>query len=137
MLRGAMATRKKTTKKTVKAKRPAKAPKKAARPVKRPAKKPARKPAKKAKGRTPPMHGRVVNPELSDAAPAGDETFEIFKSFDRDGSGSIDRAEFARLLEALGQAISEEELEIALDVVDSNGSGRISWPEFSAWWSAA
>lgn len=128
MLHSAMATRKKTTKKK---------PVKAKRPARKPAKRPVKEPTRQAKGRTPPMHGRVKNPELNDAAEGGDETFEIFKSFDRDGSGSIDRAEFARLLEALGQAISEEELEIALDAVDANRSGRISWAEFSAWWSAA
>lgn len=70
-----------------------------------------------------------------EASDGNDETFEVFKSFDRDGSGSIDRGEFARLLEALGQAIGEEELEIALDAVDSNRSGRISWAEFQSWWS--
>ncbi len=85
--------------------------------------------------RTPPMHGKVEHPELDDAH-GGNEAFEVFKSFDRDGSGSIDRGELARLLEALGQTIDEEELAIALDVIDSNSSGRISWAEFESWWSA-
>lgn len=83
-----------------------------------------------------PMHQRVSHPELDDVETPHREAFEIFKSYDRDGSGSIDRAEFARLLEALGQAISEEELEMALEVVDANHSGRISWGEFAAWWDA-
>jgi hypothetical protein len=133
MLRGAMATRKKPTRKP-----PKKKPlvKKKAAVAKKPA---ARKPPAKRtapKGRTPPMHRVVSHPELSDSETEHDEAFEVFKSFDRDGSGSIDRRELARLLEALGQAISEEELEIALDAVDSNRSGRISWDEFKAWWSA-
>lgn len=89
----------------------------------------SKKPTKK-----PPMHGRVSNPELDEDG--HDETFEIFKSFDRDGSSSIDRGELARLLEALGQQIDEEELAVALDAIDSNRSGRISWQEFQAWWSA-
>lgn len=73
--------------------------------------------------------------EVDAPATERDETFEIFKSFDRDGSGSIDRAELARLLEALDQQLSEEDLEIALSVIDANGSGRVSWDEFKAWWS--
>ena len=86
--------------------------------------------------REPPMHAKVDHPELSDSETEHDETFEIFKSFDRDGSGSIDRMELARLLEALGQDLPEVELEVALEVIDSNHSGRISWDEFKAWWSA-
>lgn len=63
-----------------------------------------------------------------------DEVLELFRHYDRNGSGSIDAAELARLLEALGAPPSEEELAIALDVVDRNRSGKISWSEFSAWW---
>ncbi|MBL8918404.1 MAG: EF-hand domain-containing protein [Myxococcaceae bacterium] len=84
--------------------------------------------------RNPPMHARVWHPELEDEVEQ-DEVFEIFKVYDTDGSGSIDRAEFSRLLEALGQTPGEEELAIALDVVDANHSGRISWDEFKAWWA--
>ncbi|GMU62910.1 MAG: hypothetical protein AMXMBFR34_46730 [Myxococcaceae bacterium] len=84
----------------------------------------------------PPMHTSVAHPELEDAGDEHDEVFEIFRAYDRDASGSIDRGEFSRLLEALGMEISEEELAIALDVVDSNRSGRISWDEFKAWWSS-
>ena len=103
-------------------------------PVKRAAKpQPKKKRAKAKVKRTPPMHQTVSHPELDDEA--HEEVFEIFKAYDRDGSGSIDRGEFARLLEALGQNPSELELSIALDVVDANHSGRISWDEFKAWWS--
>lgn len=136
-----MATRKKSVqKKAVQKKRvKAKAPKRlAGKPVKKPAPPgPSReKRPPPSRRRTPPMHARVAHPELRDSEAEHDETFEVFKSFDRDGSGSIDRAELARLLEALGQELSEEELEVALDVVDANHSGRISWAEFQAWWSA-
>ncbi len=64
-----------------------------------------------------------------------DEVLQTFRHYDRDGSGSIDAREFARLLEALGQAPTEEMLREALDVVDVNRSGRISWREFRAWWA--
>lgn len=139
MLRALMATKKKKSspakkqaRKTTKSKPVVRAKK----PTRKPAKKPAR-PARKSSGpRTPPMHARQVALEVDAPASEHSETFEIFKSFDRDGSGSIDRAELARLLEALGQQLSEEELEIALSVIDANGSGRVSWSEFEAWWSS-
>ena len=104
-------------------------------PVKKtPVKKtPLKKPAAR---RPPPMHGSVSHPELSDGEPESDEVFEIFKSFDRDRSGSIDRNELSRLLEALGQELPEVELAVAVEVIDINHSGRISWDEFKSWWTA-
>ena len=110
------------------AKKPA--PKKKSAPTK-----PAR-PVKKASKRNPPMHAKTSHQELDDDETERDEVFEVFKSFDRDGSGSIDRNELSRLLEALGQELPEEELAVALEVIDINHSGRISWDEFKAWWSA-
>lgn len=67
---------------------------------------------------------------------SGDEVLDIFQRYDRDRTGTIDRAEFARLLEALGQNISDEELEIAVDIVDTDRTGKISWNEFKAWWNS-
>jgi Ca2+-binding EF-hand superfamily protein len=81
------------------------------------------------------MHAKQLELQIDPPAHEHDETFEIFKSFDRDGSGSIDRGELSRLLEALGQQPTEDELVIALSVIDANDSGRISWDEFKAWWS--
>ena len=82
----------------------------------------------------PPMHHHLDHPELDDE-PHGDEVFEIFKTYDSDDSGSIDRNEFARLCEALGMRLTEEEQAMALEAVDSNHSGRISWQEFKSWWN--
>ncbi len=66
----------------------------------------------------------------------GNEVLDIFQRYDRDRTGTIDRAEFARLLEALGQNISDEELEIAIDIVDTDRTGKISWNEFRTWWNS-
>ena len=94
-----------------------------------------KKVTKTASRRNPPMHVKVNHPELADDEAERDEVFEVFKSFDRDGSGSIDRDELSRLLEALGQEQGEDELAVALEVIDVNHSGRISWDEFKAWWA--
>ena len=122
-----------TKKKPAKVKK--KAPKKAAAKKRTAASKKRTPVSKKRKGspRRPPMHTQVNHPELDDEE--HEEVFEIFRVYDRDGSGSIDRQEFARLLEALGSAPSEDELAVALDVVDANHSGKISWHEFKAWWT--
>jgi hypothetical protein len=151
VLNGPMAAKKKPAPKKTPSKKkvaPKKSPRKIKAAVKRPVKKaPARRVAAKKSSprkttkpkvaaRRPPMHVYVSHPELYEGDAEHSEAFEVFKSFDRDGSGSIDRGEFARLLEALGQGITEEELNVALDVVDSNHSGRISWPEFLTWWTA-
>ncbi len=114
------------------AKKPA--PKKKSAPAK--VKVAPKKVKKVASKRNPPMHAKTSHQELDDDDTERDEVFEVFKSFDRDGSGSIDRNELTRLLEALGQDLPEEELAVALEVIDINHSGRISWDEFRAWWSA-
>jgi Ca2+-binding EF-hand superfamily protein len=82
------------------------------------------------------MHAPVSHPELDETETEHNEAFEIFRAYDRDNSGSIDRRELARLLEALGMAVTEDELAVAVDVVDANHSGKISWPEFRAWWAS-
>ncbi|MCP3143537.1 EF-hand domain-containing protein [Pyxidicoccus xibeiensis] len=67
---------------------------------------------------------------------SGNEVLDIFQRYDRNRTGSIERSEFARLLEALGQNVTDEELEIAVDAVDTDRTGKISWKEFKAWWSS-
>nr|WP_216612621.1 EF-hand domain-containing protein [Myxococcus xanthus] len=77
-----------------------------------------------------------VHAAVDELTSSGDEVLDIFQRYDRDRTGTIDRAEFARLLEALGQNISDEELEIAVDIVDTDRTGKISWNEFKAWWNS-
>ena len=79
------------------------------------------------------LHARTGLTELSESQPR-DEVWEIFRRYDVNGSGFIDRSELAHLCEALGMALGEDELLVAFDVVDANHSGKISWEEFSAWW---
>jgi Ca2+-binding EF-hand superfamily protein len=64
-----------------------------------------------------------------------DEVREEFNHFDRDASGTIDARELARLMEALGAGLSEEELAAGVAALDLDKSGKISWDEFRVWWS--
>ena len=57
------------------------------------------------------------------------QTFDIF---DRDGSGSIDTQELDKVLKALGQKISESELQKLVTNLDTDGDGQIDFDEFAS-----
>lgn len=73
---------------------------------------------------------------VDDLTSSGNELLDIFQKYDRNRTGSIEQAEFARLLEALGQNITDEELAIAFDIIDTDRSGKISWKQFKNWWTS-
>ena len=57
------------------------------------------------------------------------QTFDIF---DRDGSGSIETEELSKVLEALGQKITESQLEEMVNELDLNRDGQIDFEEFAS-----
>lgn len=57
---------------------------------------------------------------------------EAFVAFDKDKSGTIDVWELRQVLEAMGQAPTEEELFAMIAEVDDNMSGSIDFSEFLA-----
>ncbi len=128
------------TKKLVKAFKPAATKKKPVAAVKLKAKAKAKaKPA--AKPSAPPRHradavemsgiyGKVM---VSESDP-DQEVREIFDHYDRDKDGVIELPEFARICEAAGMAMEEEELATGYADVDRDSDGTISWAEFVAWW---
>ena len=64
-----------------------------------------------------------------------EEIQETFDYFDRNGNGTMEVAEFAKLLEALGAETSAEEVAAGIRALDSNRNGLIDYGEFVAWWS--
>jgi len=54
----------------------------------------------------------------------------IFKEFDLDGSGEIDRLELAKVFERLGKGSSESDIDRVLTQFDVDGSGSIEEDEF-------
>jgi calmodulin len=63
-----------------------------------------------------------------------EELREIFDHFDADDNGHIDRAEFGRLMDALGADAAESELDVGFDLIDSGDNGTIDFNEFREWW---
>lgn len=64
------------------------------------------------------------------------ELRQSFDSCDSNGDGWIGAREFAALLQALDQELSEDECLLAFELADSDGDGSISFEEFMVWWSA-
>ena len=60
---------------------------------------------------------------------------EEFDLYDSDHDGSISFAEFARLLERLGETLSKDEQLLAFDATDRDGDGTIDFDEFAGWWT--
>lgn len=60
-----------------------------------------------------------------------DETKELrdcFESIDKDGSGTIERDEIAALAADMGRPMKEWELDEAMRVMDTDGSGAVGKP---------
>jgi Ca2+-binding EF-hand superfamily protein len=63
-----------------------------------------------------------------------EELREMFDHFDRDNNNKIDRQEFGELLDALGAGMSDDEVGVGFDVIDSNHNSAIEYSEFREWW---
>jgi len=56
---------------------------------------------------------------------------KVFRAFDVDGSGGVDRREFRAGLEDMGFELNSQDLTAVLDHFDANGDGKISVAEFA------
>lgn len=52
-----------------------------------------------------------------------DKLERVFKQFDADGNGTLDRAELKEAFKATGQEASDETIDKAISILDSNGDG--------------
>ena len=139
----AASARKKTAKSAAPARKAARKKPTLARPK---ADKPSPRRTRKAAGAPAPLEIETTSAGIQPLAPehaavdemtsSGNELLDIFQRYDRNRTGFIERSGFSRLLEALGQNISDEEFEIALDIVDTDRTGKVSWKEFKSWWTS-
>ncbi|CAF1113837.1 unnamed protein product [Didymodactylos carnosus] len=61
----------------------------------------------------------------------------IFKKYDLDENGSIELEELRNLCYDMGCYLSDKDLIWARTFLDKDGDGRISYPEFAAWWKTS
>ena len=57
---------------------------------------------------------------------------KIFKEVDKDGNNELSNDEVSQLCMMFGQTCSEEEINQAIEVTDTDGDGRVSLDEFKA-----
>lgn len=121
-----MAPQKRTVAKAAPKKKKAAPPKAASKPA-------AKKPVPRADA--VPMSGIYKAVMVSPTDP-DQELKEIFGHYDRDEDGIIELPEFARICEANGMTMEEDELATGYAIVDADGDGKISWEEFRGWWKS-
>jgi len=61
----------------------------------------------------------------------------IFSKYDHNHDGSVDVAELRAICMEMGVFLSEEELRIAIHIMDTDGNGKIEFEEFKRWWSTS
>ena len=57
----------------------------------------------------------------------------LFRDFDKDGSGVIDRSELDAVFAEIDKHFSEEELERMIQLADQDQSGSLNYEEFIAY----
>lgn len=62
-----------------------------------------------------------------------EEMVGLFKAYDANDSGTIDKHEARKILQSLGMDASLEKAEELLKIVDADGSGEIDFDEFCHW----
>ena len=62
------------------------------------------------------------------------KTFELFQMADTDHSGIIDREEVSALAKKLGKKLGKKQLTKAMELMDPDGDGEVTFSEFEEWW---
>eukprot|EP00397_Hematodinium_sp_SG-2012_P038652 GEMP01042079.1.p1 GENE.GEMP01042079.1~~GEMP01042079.1.p1 ORF type:complete len:150 (+),score=48.42 GEMP01042079.1:82-531(+) len=59
-----------------------------------------------------------------------EDLVEAFKVFDLDGDGFISASELRKVMNNLGEKLTEQEIDEMIREVDNDGDGKVSWNEF-------
>lgn len=54
----------------------------------------------------------------------------VFNTFDKDGSGAIDKGELKEVFQMMGRVFSDEEIQKMMDIADTDSSGLLEYEEF-------
>lgn len=60
-----------------------------------------------------------------------DSLTEVYRSWDDDGDGVVDKHEFRNVLEACGIALDDEDMDLLFWRYDTNGSGKLDFGEYT------
>lgn len=71
---------------------------------------------------------------MSDDSATQTYLLDLFDQFDANRDGLIDKYEFVRILQVLGDEPSEEVLTLEFAAIDANGDGMVDFEEFRSWW---
>ena len=83
-----------------------------------------------AAGSAPAVRGLILS--LKDTlSRSGDQVVDLFRAWDEDGSGTVDRGEFYRAIRALGFIIEQEEANMVFDALDEDQSGVLEYKELN------
>ncbi len=55
---------------------------------------------------------------------------QVFREFDKDGNGTVDKKELNEVFKEMGKRFSEAELKRMVELCDTDGDGTISYEEF-------
>ena len=60
----------------------------------------------------------------------------LFRSYDKDGSGFLEKADIEATFADYGQDMSEEEIARAMSLMDADNDGKINYEEFLKYYAA-
>lgn len=55
---------------------------------------------------------------------------QLFREFDKDGSGAIDRAELDAVFKELGKTMPQKDIDRIIELADKDKSGTLDYEEF-------
>ena len=58
----------------------------------------------------------------------------IFDEIDVDRSGELDYKEVKEMCKRLGRDLDDTDFQVAMEQMDSDGDGNVSFTEFDRWW---
>lgn len=73
---------------------------------------------------------KLMSRQHNPMATLSDQYESVFRVFDSDGNGFIDRTEFRATLCSMDTRFSEDEIDALMNIIDTDGDGIISKNEF-------